>query len=86
MEKKERKKKKEEEKIPHICESIDHRPLWSGCPKVKCVLKKKTCPLNCLLCVLGCWLAEFCFLKPLFITRMVVCLFVIDKSYKYDDN
>ena len=31
MEKKE--KKKEEEKIPHMCESIGHRPLWGRCPK-----------------------------------------------------
>ena len=29
-------KKKEEEKkekIPHMCESIGHRPLWGRCPK-----------------------------------------------------
>ena len=22
-----------EEKIPHMCESIGHRPLWGRCPK-----------------------------------------------------
>ena len=27
------KKKKEEEKIPHMCESIGHRPLRGRCPK-----------------------------------------------------
>ena len=27
------KEEKEEEKIPHMCESIGHRPLWSRCPK-----------------------------------------------------
>ena len=34
-EKKEEKKKKkeEEEKIPHMCESIGHRPLWGRYPK-----------------------------------------------------
>ena len=26
-------KEKEEEKIPHMCESIGHRPLWGLCPK-----------------------------------------------------
>ena len=26
-------KKNEEEKIPHMCESIGHRPFWSRCPK-----------------------------------------------------
>ena len=30
-EKKEEEKKKE--KIPHMCESIGHRPLWGRCPK-----------------------------------------------------
>ena len=30
---KEEKKEKEEEKIPHMCESIGHRPLWGRCPK-----------------------------------------------------
>ena len=25
---KEKEKKEEEEKIPHMCESIGHRPLW----------------------------------------------------------
>ena len=29
------KEKKEEEKIPHMCESIDHRPLRGRCPKVE---------------------------------------------------
>ena len=29
----EEKKEKEEEKIPHICESIGHRPLRGRCPK-----------------------------------------------------
>ena len=29
----EEKKKEEEEKIPHMCESIGHRPLRSRCPK-----------------------------------------------------
>ena len=29
----EKKKKKEEEKIPHICESIGHRPLRGRYPK-----------------------------------------------------
>ena len=27
-------KKKEKEKIPHMCESIGHRPLRGRCPKV----------------------------------------------------
>ena len=27
------KEEEEEEKIPHMCESIGHRPLWSRCPK-----------------------------------------------------
>ena len=31
----EEKKEKEEEKISHMCESIDHRPLWGRCPKTK---------------------------------------------------
>ena len=25
--------KEKEEKIPHMCESIGHRPLWGHCPK-----------------------------------------------------
>ena len=29
----EEKKEEEEEKIPHMCESIGHRPLWGRCPK-----------------------------------------------------
>ena len=29
---KEEEKKKEEEKIPHMCESIGHRPLRGRCP------------------------------------------------------
>ena len=28
-------KEKEEEKIPHMCKSIGHRPLWGCCPKTK---------------------------------------------------
>ena len=24
--------KEEKEKIPHMCESIDHQPLWGLCP------------------------------------------------------
>ena len=31
-EEKEKEEKKEEEKIPHMCESIGHRPLWGRCP------------------------------------------------------
>ena len=31
--------KEKEEKIPHMCESIGHRPLWGRCPK-----RKKTSP------------------------------------------
>ena len=30
---KEEKEEKEEEKIPHMCESIGHRPLRGRCPK-----------------------------------------------------
>ena len=26
-------KEKGKEKIPHMCESISHRPLWGRCPK-----------------------------------------------------
>ena len=26
-------KKEEEKKIPHMCESKGHRPLWGRCPK-----------------------------------------------------
>ena len=34
MEEEEEKEEKEEkEKIPHMCESIDHRPLRGRCPK-----------------------------------------------------
>ena len=29
---KKEKKEEEEEKIPHMCESIGHRPLWGRCP------------------------------------------------------
>ena len=36
---KEKKKEKEEEKIPHMCESIGHRPLPGRCPKGE---RKKT--------------------------------------------
>ena len=25
--------KKKKEKIPHMCESLGHRPLWRRCPK-----------------------------------------------------
>ena len=32
---KEEKEKKKEEKIPHMCESIGHRPLRGCCPKKK---------------------------------------------------
>ena len=28
----EKKEEEEEEKIPHMCESIGHRPLWGHCP------------------------------------------------------
>ena len=31
--KEEEEMKEKEEKIPHICESIGHRPLWGRCPK-----------------------------------------------------
>ena len=31
----EEKEEKEEEKIPHLCESIGHRPLRGRCPKRK---------------------------------------------------
>ena len=31
--KEEKEKKKKEEKIPHMCESIGHRPLRGRCPK-----------------------------------------------------
>ena len=31
--KEEKEKKKKEEKIPHMCESIGHRPLRGCCPK-----------------------------------------------------
>ena len=34
-EKEKKKKEKEEEKIPHMCESIGHRPLRGRCPKRK---------------------------------------------------
>ena len=27
------KKEEKEEKIPHMCESIGHPPLWGRCPK-----------------------------------------------------
>ena len=32
-EKKEEEEEEEEEKVPHMCESIGHRPLWGRCPK-----------------------------------------------------
>ena len=32
--KEEEKEKEKEEKIPHMCESIGHRPLWGRCPKL----------------------------------------------------
>ena len=35
MEEEEEKEKKEKEKIPHMCESIGHRPLRGRCPKRK---------------------------------------------------
>ena len=28
----EKEEKEKEEKIPHVCESIGHRPLWGRCP------------------------------------------------------
>ena len=28
----EEEEKEEKEKIPHMCESIGHRPLWGHCP------------------------------------------------------
>ena len=31
----EKEKEKEEEKIPHMCESIGHRPLRGRCPKTR---------------------------------------------------
>ena len=31
---KEEKEKEKDEKIPHMCESIGHRPLWGGDGKV----------------------------------------------------
>ena len=31
--KKKKEKKEKEEKIPHMCESIGHRPLRGHCPK-----------------------------------------------------
>ena len=31
----EEKEEKKEEKIPHMCESIGHRPLWGRCPNRK---------------------------------------------------
>ena len=32
-EEEEQEEKEKEEKIPHMCESIGHRPLWGRCPK-----------------------------------------------------
>ena len=29
---KEEEEEKKEEKIPHMCESIGHQPLWGRCP------------------------------------------------------
>ena len=39
------KEEEEEEKIPHMCESIGHQPLWGRCPKIerridRCIEKK----------------------------------------------
>ena len=34
-EKKEEEEEKKKEKIPHMCESIGHRPLRGRCPKTK---------------------------------------------------
>ena len=31
--KKMKEEKKKKEKIPHMCESIGHQPLWGRCPK-----------------------------------------------------
>ena len=42
MEKEEEEEKKEEEKIPHMCESIGHRPLRGRCPKGSLVSHKIT--------------------------------------------
>ena len=39
---KKKKKKEEEEKIPHMCESIDHRPLRGRCPKGEIVRMLET--------------------------------------------
>ena len=36
-----KKKEKEEEKIPHMCESISHRPLRGRCPKRKKERRRK---------------------------------------------
>ena len=32
MKKEKEEEKEEREKIPHLCESIGHRPLWGRCP------------------------------------------------------
>ena len=39
----EEEEKKKEEKIPHMCESIGHRPLRGRCPKRRCHNGKKDC-------------------------------------------
>ena len=39
-------KKKEEEKIPHMCESIGHRPLRGRCPKGRQINEQKKCRSN----------------------------------------
>ena len=38
--KKKEKEKEKKEKIPHLCESIGHRPLWGRCPKRKTTFAK----------------------------------------------
>ena len=38
----EEEEEKEEEKIPHMCESIDHRPLRGRCPKGEIVRMLET--------------------------------------------
>ena len=38
----EEEEKKKKEKIPHMCESIGHQPLWGDCPNSRLFL----CCLN----------------------------------------
>ena len=37
-EEEEEEEEEEKEKIPHMCESIGHRPLWGRCPKTGILL------------------------------------------------